>query len=103
MTASSAKRQAPPAPHPHAPDQGVKERLAGALAAPLDAVRAKVSGKNKHLATDASGLLDAEAQAIVDAYSSLEPQPFEVLEPAQARKQPGPVTLAAWGEPSVAT
>ena len=86
----AAKRQAPTAPHPHAPDQGVAERLAGALAAPLDAVRAKVSGKKKHLATDASGLLDPQAQAIVDAHSSLEPQPFEILEPEQARSQPGP-------------
>lgn len=86
----AAKRQAPPAPHPHAPDEGVKEKLAGALAAPLDAVKAKVSGKKKHLATDASGLLDPQAQAIVDAHSSLEPLPFETLEPAQARKQPGP-------------
>jgi len=86
----AAKRQAPSAPHPHAPDQGVAEKVAGALAAPLDAVKAKVSGKKKHLATDASGLLDAQAQAIVDAHSSLEPQPFEILEPAQARKQPGP-------------
>ena len=66
------------------------EKLAGGLAAPLDTVKAKVSGKTKHLATDASGLLDPQAQAIVDAHSSLGPQPFEILEPAQARKQPGP-------------
>jgi len=68
----------------------VAEKLAGGLAAPLDTVKAKVSGKTKHLATDASGLLDPQAQAIVDAHSSLGPQPFEILEPAQARKQPGP-------------
>jgi acetyl esterase/lipase len=35
-------------------------------------------------------LLDPQAQAIVDAHSSLGPLPFEVLEPDQARKQPGP-------------
>ena len=86
----AAKRQAPAGPHPHAPDQGLAEKVAGALAAPLDAVKAKVSGKKQRLATDASGLLDPQAQAIVDAHSSLEPQPFEILEPSQARRQPGP-------------
>lgn len=44
----------------------------------------------QHLATDGSGLLHPQAQAIVDAHSSLGPQSFEILEPTQARKQPGP-------------
>ncbi|HYH24608.1 MAG TPA: alpha/beta hydrolase fold domain-containing protein [Blastococcus sp.] len=86
----AAKRQAPTRPHPHAPDEGVAERIAGMLAKPLDHVRDMLSGRQKELATDASGLLDPEAQAIVDAHSSLTPLPFEILEPAQARKQPGP-------------
>ena len=86
----AAKRQAPTAPHPAAPDEGLKEKIAGALAKPLDQAKAAVTGKKKHLATDASGLLHPQAQAIVDAHSSLGPQPFEILEPAQARKQPGP-------------
>ncbi|MCY1144164.1 alpha/beta hydrolase [Actinoplanes sp. Pm04-4] len=34
--------------------------------------------------------MDPQAQAIVNAHSELGPQPFEVLEPAQARRQPGP-------------
>lgn len=84
----AAKRQAPPAPHPHAPDEGKIERAVGALAKPVDAAKAAVTGKNKHLATDASGLLDPQAQALVDAYSELTPRPSEILEPAEARKQP---------------
>ena len=86
----AAKRQAPTRPHPHAPNEGVAERIAGMLAKPLDHVRDVLSGKQKQMATDASGLLDPEAQAVVDAHSSLGPLPFESLEPDQARKQPGP-------------
>jgi acetyl esterase len=86
----AAKRHAPTRPHPHAPDEGIAERIAGMLAKPLDHVRDMLSGKQKEMATDASGLLVPDAQAIVDAHSSLGPLPFEILEPDQARKQPGP-------------
>jgi acetyl esterase/lipase len=86
----AAKRQAPSMPHPHAPDQGLAEKVVGALTKPLDQARAAVTGKKKELATDASGLLDPQAQAIADAYSSLGPLPFEILEADQARRQPGP-------------
>jgi acetyl esterase/lipase len=86
----AAKRKAPTRAHPKAPDAGLAEKVAGALAAPLDKLRDKSSGKKEGLATDASGLLDPQAQAIVDAHSSLGPMPFEILEPATARKQPGP-------------
>jgi acetyl esterase/lipase len=86
----AAKRQAPTRPHPHAPSEGLAERIAGLLAKPLDSVRDMLSGKQKEMATDPSGLLTPQAQAIVDAHSSLGPLPFEILEPAQARKQPGP-------------
>lgn len=86
----AAKRQAPTAPHPHAPDGGGVEKLVGALAKPLDDLRSKMTGKKKHLATDASGLLDTQAQAVVDAYSELEPTPLEILTPELAREQPGP-------------
>jgi acetyl esterase len=86
----AAKRQAPTRPHPHAPDEGLAERIAGMLAKPLDHVRDLLSGKQKELGTDASGLLDPQAQAIVDAHASLGPLPLEILEPDQARKQPGP-------------
>lgn len=86
----AAKRMAPTRPHPHAPDEGIAERIAGMLAKPLDHVRDLLSGKQKEMATDPSGLLTPQAQAIVDAHSSLGPLPFEILEPDQARKQPGP-------------
>lgn len=86
----AAKRAAPTNAHPHAPDGGGMEKVVGALTKPLDAIRDKASGKKLTLATDASGLLDPQAQAIVDALSSLGPQPFEILTPELARKQPGP-------------
>ncbi|TQN44332.1 acetyl esterase/lipase [Blastococcus colisei] len=86
----TAKRRGPTRPHPKAPSGGIKEKVAGALAAPLDLARDAVSGTNKELATDPSGLLDPQAQAIVDAHSSLGPLPFETLTPTEARKQPGP-------------
>jgi acetyl esterase len=86
----AAKRMAPTRPHPHAPDEGVAERIAGMLAKPLDHVRDLLSGKQKEMGTDPSGLLDPQAQAIVDAHASLGPLPFEILEPEQARRQPGP-------------
>jgi acetyl esterase len=86
----AAKRKAPTAPHPHAPSEGMAEKIAGALAKPLDQAKATVTGKKKALATDASGLLHPQAQAIVDAHSSMGPLPFEILEPEQARSQPGP-------------
>jgi acetyl esterase/lipase len=86
----AAKRQAPTRPHPHAPDEGLAERIAGMLAKPLDHVRDLLAGKQQETATDPSGLLDPEAQAIVDAHSSMGILPFEILTPDQARKQPGP-------------
>ncbi|MCZ2807656.1 alpha/beta hydrolase fold domain-containing protein [Modestobacter sp. VKM Ac-2983] len=84
------KREAPTRPHPHAPSEGFAEKVAGMLGKPLDMVRDMASGRQKELATDASGLLNPQAQAIVDALSSFGPLPFEVLKPEQARKQPGP-------------
>ena len=86
----AAKRQAPTRPHPHAPDEGLAERIAGMLAKPLDHVRDLLSGKQKEMATDPSGTLTTDAQAIVDALSSFGTLPFEILEPEQARRQPGP-------------
>jgi acetyl esterase len=86
----AAKRKAPTRPHPHAADEGTAEKVAGALAAPLDKARDRASGKKTEMATDPSGLLDPQMQEILDAFSSLGPQPFEILEVDQARKQPGP-------------
>lgn len=42
------------------------------------------------LSTDASGLLDPQAQALLDAYGRLQPQPAETLSVEQARQEPSP-------------
>ncbi|MCW2960675.1 MAG: hypothetical protein JWM90_1062 [Thermoleophilia bacterium] len=85
-----AKQHAPTRPHPHAPEMGAAARVAGAVAKPIDMARDHTSGRLRRLATDASGLLDPQAQAITDAFASLEPLPVETLTPRQARMQPGP-------------
>ena len=84
----AAKRTGPTRPHPHVPDEGVAERIAGMLARPLDVVRDVLSGRKRGLGTDASGLLDPQAQVIVDAHALLGAAPFEILEPDEARQQP---------------
>lgn len=86
----AAKRKAPPAPHPHAPSHGIAEKIVGVLTKPIDIAKAKTTGLQDELATDATGTLHPQAQAIMNAFSELHPLPFEILEPAQARKQPGP-------------
>lgn len=86
----AAKRRAPTRPHPEAPDTGLAEKVAGALAAPLDHLRDKVTGRSKQRGGDPSGLLDPQAQALADAWADLEPLPQEVLTPDLARRQPGP-------------
>ncbi|MGH3792790.1 MAG: alpha/beta hydrolase [Pseudonocardiaceae bacterium] len=65
-----------------------REFLAAKL---VDKIRDKASGRQKRLATDPSGVLDPQAQRILDTFAALEPQPFEILTPAQARRQPTPV------------
>lgn len=87
----AAKRAAPTYAHPHAPASRTGHRLLDTGAKLVDAVRDKASGRTQHLATDPSGLLDPQAQRIVDAFAGLEPQPFEILEPERARRQPTPV------------
>jgi acetyl esterase/lipase len=42
------------------------------------------------LATDASGLLEPQAQQLADAYAALRPRPVEALSPDQARQEPAP-------------
>jgi acetyl esterase len=87
----AAKRAAPSYAHPSAPSGPAGHKLLDAGAKVVDAVRDKASGRGKHLATDPSGALDPQAQRIVDAFAALEPQPFEILDPDQARRQPTPV------------
>ncbi|MCX6464173.1 MAG: alpha/beta hydrolase fold domain-containing protein [Pseudonocardiales bacterium] len=91
----AAKRAAPTYAHPNAPASRTGHQLLDAGAKAVDAVRDKVSGRGRRLATDASGLLDPQAQRVVDAFAGLEPQPLEILEPDQARHQPTPVDAVA--------
>ena len=87
----AAKRTAPTYPHPNAPSSGLGHKIADPLALVADKVRDLASGRVRTLATDPSGVLDPQAQRILDTFSALGPQPSEILEPAQARKQPTPV------------
>ena len=84
----AAKRKAPTHAHPHAPDRGIAEKIAGAPAALLDKARDLAGGLLGRVATDPSGLLDPESQSWVDALAALHITPIEILEPTQARKQP---------------
>jgi acetyl esterase len=86
----AAKRAAPTYAHPNAPSSDTGHKLLDAGAKAVDKVRDKASGRLKHLATDPSGLLDAQAQRIIDAFAAMEPQPFEILTAEQARRQPTP-------------
>ena len=85
-----AKRSAPTRAHPHAPSTGIGHALTDVAARIVDLARDIASGRQDRLATDATGRLVPAAQAILDAYASLGPQPVEILTPDQARRQPGP-------------
>lgn len=87
----AAKRAAPTFAHPNVPHSGPGRALAGIGVKLVDKIRDKASGRQKHLATDPSGVLDAQAQRLLDTFAALEPQPLEILEPKQARLQPTPV------------
>lgn len=87
----AAKRAAPTYAHPNAPSSASGHKLLDAGARAVDMVRDKASGRSKHLATDPSGMLDPQAQRVLDAFAALQPQPLETLTPDQARRQPTPV------------
>ncbi len=87
----AAKRSAPTYAHPNAPSGKLGHLIADPLAALTDRIRDRLSGRQIMLATDPSGVLDPQAQRILDTFSALVPLPFETLEPDQARKQPTPV------------
>ncbi|MGQ5262516.1 alpha/beta hydrolase fold domain-containing protein [Micromonospora sp. ZYX-F-536] len=84
----AAKRAAPTRAHPNAPSSGTGHKLADPAAVLLDKGRDRVSGRDRRLATDASGLLDPQAQRLLDAFAALRPLPPEILTPEQARQQP---------------
>ncbi len=85
-----AKRSAPTRAHPHAPSTGIGHALTDVATRIVDLARDIASGRQERLATDATGRLGPQAQALMDAYASLGPQPVEILTPEQARRQPGP-------------
>lgn len=81
----AAKRHAPSRPHP-----SVGSGLGRKVAALTDKVKDMASGRAMLAAADGAGLLDPQAQAVIDAFAELEPTPIEILEPDDARDQPTP-------------
>ncbi|MGQ0843083.1 MAG: alpha/beta hydrolase fold domain-containing protein [Sporichthyaceae bacterium] len=84
----AAKRAAPSRPHPMGPSSEGGHMVTDPIVKLLDRLRDRASGRSRHLATDASGSLDPQAQRLLDAFAELEPLPPEILEPAAARRQP---------------
>ncbi|MFV2019216.1 alpha/beta hydrolase fold domain-containing protein [Micromonospora sp. LOL_023] len=85
---TAAKNRAPTHPHPQVPNNARSGRILGGPAALLDRLRDRTSGRRGWVATDASGLLEPQSQALLDAFAALGPRPTEVLDPGEARRQP---------------
>jgi acetyl esterase len=85
---TAAKHRAPTHPHPQAPNTARGGRMLGGPAALLDRLRDRTSGRRGWVATDASGLLEPQSQALLDAFAALGPRPTETLDPDEARRQP---------------
>jgi acetyl esterase len=84
------KRSLPTRPHPHAPATPPGNLIGGSFAAMFDNLRDRLSGRSKEFASDHSGLLAPDAQAVVDAFGALGRKPIELLDPDDAREQPTP-------------
>lgn len=85
----TARRRAPGHVHPDAPASPAASKIVAAVTSVIDGLRDRASsGRTDRLATDASGLLDHDAQRVVDALAQLEPQPLHLLTPDEAREQP---------------
>lgn len=85
----AAMRAAPTRPHPHGPTGALAHRLTDPATAAVDRLRDRVSGRRDVLATDPSGLLEPQAQRVVDALAVLHPAPLETLTVNRARRRPG--------------
>ncbi|MDR7274601.1 alpha/beta hydrolase fold domain-containing protein [Catenuloplanes atrovinosus] len=85
----AAMRAAPARPHPYGPAGALGHRLTDPAAAVVDRLRDRVSGRRDVLATDPSGLLDPQAQRLMDAFAALHPAPLETLTVGRARRRPG--------------
>ncbi|MFY1635613.1 alpha/beta hydrolase fold domain-containing protein [Solwaraspora sp. WMMB335] len=85
---TEAKHRAPTHPHPQAPNNPRSSRLLGGPAGLIDRLRDRTSGRRGWIATDASGRLEPQSQALLDAFAALGPRPTEILDPVEARRQP---------------
>jgi acetyl esterase len=83
---AAAKRRAPGHPHPDAPDSPTASRLVAVATSVIDKFRDHSSGVADRLATDATGLLDADAQAAVDDWATYDPAPLDTLTVDEARQ-----------------
>jgi hypothetical protein len=81
----SARRRSPGHAHPDAPVSPAASKIVAAVTSVIDGLRDKSSGRTDRLATDASGLLDQDAQRVVDAFAALEPQPIDLCTVEEAR------------------
>lgn len=84
----TVKMAAPTRSHRHAPDAGVAQKVVGLASGVADHARDLATGRQHRIGTDASGLLDPQAQAVADAYGRLGPLPLDTLPPLLARRQP---------------
>ena len=76
----------PTHPHPH----GITSKLVAPVGAMADLVRDKILNRDDEGATDASGLLDDDAQELVDMLAELTPKPPHTLPPKAVRTAPTP-------------
>lgn len=88
-SSSASSSSAPRRPRPRAPTP-TPPRPSSPRCPPPWSTRCgtKTSDRDAEAATDASGLLDPQAQAVVDRMASLGVKPLRVLTPDQARRQP---------------
>ncbi|GAA3394230.1 alpha/beta hydrolase [Cryptosporangium minutisporangium] len=84
----AARRRSSGHAHPDAPASPAASRIVAAVTSVIDGLRDRSSGRTDRLATDASGLLDHDAQLVMDAFARLEPAPLDTLEVAEARQRP---------------
>ncbi|WP_051571753.1 alpha/beta hydrolase fold domain-containing protein [Cryptosporangium arvum] len=84
----AARRHAPSHAHPDAPTSPGASKIVAAVTSVIDGLLDRSSGRVERLATDASGLLDHDAQRVVDAFANLQPRPLDTLTPEEAREQP---------------
>ncbi|SHN44196.1 alpha/beta hydrolase fold domain-containing protein [Cryptosporangium aurantiacum] len=83
----AARRRSSGHVHPDAPVSPAASRIVHAVTSVIDGLRDRSSGRTDRLTTDASGLLDHDAQRVIDAFAQLEPDPLDSLDVADARQR----------------